>query len=1022
MLPHDIRQTQTKIERRLQLIKPLIYRKSVPLPPFRFNTLADALTPPPLDADIATWETIPPASYWGAKGMHFALATPFTIPDTFDPAAPAALLFNIGESGDFDHPEALIYIDGEAFCGVDRRHQEIHLPDRWRDGREHRLLLHGWCGLMGGTHVTDARKLYMGTSALVQVDVPTREFYTRAHMAWVAAKNLPENDPAKSRLFNALDDAFKVLDTRDPLGDCFYDSLPAADHVLREGIKAAGMPLDVSIAATGHAHIDVAWLWTVDETRHKAARTFSTVLRLMEQYPEFRFVQSTPQLYQWIMDDQPALFEQIKARIQEGRWETIGGMWLEADCNLTGAESLVRQLMYGRAFYRKHFGKDAESPVLWLPDVFGYAWNLPQLIKGAGLEYFFTIKIGWNQYNRLPYDSFWWQGLDGTKVLTHFSTAPEAHDINSRATYNAEVDSMVALGTWINYQQKHLHSDILMSYGWGDGGGGPTREMIENVRTLDAMPGIPQVRQARVIDFFRDLETESGAKLPTWNGELYLEAHRGTYTTQARNKRWNRKSEFLLHDAEFLATVASLLDKTYQYPHAALHQAWEILLLHQFHDIIPGSSIHEVYEQSERYYEEITRIGEKVKQDALEVIQGHYGGEPLMINPSGSQTYVEEPDRICPPYTVWVNPESLPSTGESWIEASPRCLDNGTLRIELNENGDISRVYLHKAGRLDFIEMGREILPSGAIANQFQLFEDRPNNWDAWDIDIFFDDRVSYAEPAHRIELVENTAYRKTIKIERRIGNSDYVQRISMTRDARHFDVRTGIIWRERHSLLKVAFPVDMLATKAIHEVQWGNVERPTTRNTSWDWARFETCAHKWVMLQEGDFAVSLINDCKYGHDVRDNVIRLSLLRSPTNPDPDADQRAQHFAYRFTADTTLQNTVRSAYTFNDPGFTVEGVSTQGKAASFHLIDLIEPEIVQVETVKRAEDDNGVIIRLYEYTRNRSTIKLRLGFPVREAYITNLLEENQSQLEVTEGGTITFPVTPFQIVTLRVIPE
>ncbi len=1019
MLPHDIRHTQLKIERRLQLIKPLIYRKSVPLAPFRFTSLAGALTPPPLDADTAAWEILPPNSYWGAKGMHFALATTFIIPDTFDSAA---LLFNLGESGDFDHPEALLYIDGEAFCGVDRRHQEIRLPNRWRDGREHHLLLHGWCGLMGGTHVTDARKLYMGTSALVQTDVAAREFYTRAQMAWVAAKNLPENDPAKSRLYNALDDAFKVLDTRDPLEDHFYTSLPAADRVLREGIKAAGMPLDVTIAATGHAHIDVAWLWTVDETRHKAARTFSTVLRLMEQYPEFQFVQSTPQLYKWMMQDQPALFEQIKVRVQEGRWETIGGMWLEADCNLTGAESLVRQFLYGRAFFREHFGADSESPILWLPDVFGYAWNLPQLIKGAGLEYFFTIKIGWNQYNRLPYDSFWWQGLDGTKVLTHFSTAPEASNINSRATYNAEVDSMVALGTWINYQQKHLHSDILMSYGWGDGGGGPTREMIENVRTLDAMPGIPQVRQARVVDFFRDLEAKSGAKLPTWNGELYLEAHRGTYTTQARNKRWNRKSEFLLHDAEFLATVASLLDKTYQYPHEAIHQAWEILLLHQFHDIIPGSSVHEVYEQSESYYAEITRLGEVIKQNALEVIQRHYGGEQLMVNPSGSQTYVEQPDRICPPYTVWVNPESLPSSGDSWVEASPRCLDNGTLRVELDEDGDITRVYLHKGGRLDLMEQGREILPSGALANQFQLFEDRPNNWDAWDIDIFFDDRVTYAEPAHRIELVENTAYRKTIKIERRIGSSDYVQRISMTRDARHFDVRTQIDWRERHSLLKVAFPVDMLATKAIHEVQWGNVERPTTRNTSWDWARFETCAHKWVMLQEGEFGVSLINDCKYGHDVRDNVIRLSLLRSPTNPDPDADQGVHEFAYRFTADTTLQNTVRSAYTFNDPGFTVEGTSTQSKAASFHLIDLVEPEIVQIETVKRAEDDNGVIVRLYEYTHSRSAIKLRLGFPVREAYITNLLEENQTQLEVIDGDTITFPVTPFQIVTLRVIPE
>lgn len=1011
MLPHDVRHTELKIERRLQLIKPLIYRKSAPLAPFRFMTLADALTPPPLDADTAAWDVIPPASYWGAKGMHFALATTFTVPDTFDSAA---LLLHIGESGDFDHPEALIYVDGEAFCGVDRRHQEIHLPDQWRDGREHRILLHGWCGLMGGTQVTEQRKLYMGQSAIVQVDVPTREFYTLAQMAWVAAKNLHENEPAKSRLFNVLDEAFKVLDTRDPLGDRFYASIPAAVQTLRDGIKAAGMPLDVTIAATGHAHIDVAWLWTLDETRHKAARTFSTVLRLMEQYPEYRFVQSTPQLYQWIAEDQPALFEQIKARVQEGRWETIGGMWLEADCNITGAESLVRQFLYGREFYRKQFGVDAESPVLWLPDVFGYAWNLPQLIKGAGLEYFFTIKIGWNQYNRLPYDSFWWQGLDGTKVLTHFSTAPEASNINSRATYNAEVDSMVALGTWINYQQKHLHSDILMSYGWGDGGGGPTREMIENVRTLSAMPGIPQVRQSRVIDFFRNLEAESGAKLPTWSGELYLEAHRGTYTTQARNKRWNRKSEFLLHDAEFLATVASLLDATYVYPHAALHQAWEILLLHQFHDIIPGSSIHEVYEQSERYYAEITSLGEQVKQGALDVIKQHIGGEQLAINPGYGMANLNFSAGFIPPYAIW-SAEHLPRNDDNvfgWNEASTTVLDNSRIRVELNADGDITRIY--------DVMREREVLPQGAIANQFQMFEDRPNNWDAWDIDIFFEDRVAYAQPAHQITLVEDTDYRKTIEIRRRIGQGEYVQRLSLWGAADYIDFETTIDWRERHSLLKVAFPVDLLATKATYEVQWGNVERPTTQNSSWDWARFESCAHKWVMLQEGDYSVSLMNDCKYGHDVKDSVIRLSLLRSSTNPDPEADQGLQTFTYRFAVNTFLEGTVALAYALNDPAMLVPGI-VGGDIDTFTFVRSTANDVV-VETIKRAEDDNGVIVRLYEYARNRSEVSLLFGFPVREVYITNLLEENQAQLEVIDGDTVTFTITPFQIVTLRVIPE
>ena len=400
----------------------------------------------------------------------------------------------------------------------------------------------------------------MRQCAVVQIHQPTRDFIAIARVALETANNIEENNPVKHQLFNALNDAFNTLDTRDPLGDeRFYKSILPATQILKTGIDESGSALDAVIHATGHAHIDVAWLWTLGQTHRKSERTFHNVIRLMEQFPDYHFSQSQPQLYQFIKEDQPALFESIKQRIKEGRWEPMGGMWVEADCNLSGAESLARQFLLGRTFFRENFGKDAESPVLWLPDVFGYAWALPQLIKQAGLKYFMTIKIGWSQYNRLPYDTFMWQGIDGTQILTHFSTVKEFGSAYA-STYNAMANAKEALGTWQNFQQKDLHKSLLMAYGFGDGGGGPTREMLENIEVMKNFPALPQVQQSSVRSFFENLESELAQKnrTPVWNGELYLEYHRGTYTTQARNKRANRKSEFLLHDAEFLAVLASL--------------------------------------------------------------------------------------------------------------------------------------------------------------------------------------------------------------------------------------------------------------------------------------------------------------------------------------------------------------------------------------------------------------------------------------------------------------------------------
>ncbi len=1044
---HKVRWTTEKITARLALIAPLVYRRREPLPPFRYAVLDGPLDPPPVspDVDESGWDTITPESYWGEAYTNFTMRSTFKVPSDWDAAAPAALYLPLGRSGDFSHPETLVYIDGEPYAAGDRHHQEILLPERWRDGATHRLALHGWTGLMQDWDFKVKHRLFMQSCAVVQIDRPTRAFVVAARIALGIAKVLDDNAPAKGHLLNALDAAFKHLDTRAPLGDAFYAGVPTAHDILRAGIEKAGPPMDVDIIAAGHAHIDVAWLWTLGQTRRKAGRTFHNVTRLMEQFPNYHFTQSQPQLYAYVKEDYPALFDAIRARITEGRWEPIGGMWVEADCNLSGPESLARQFLLGRTFFAEHFGTGADSPVLWLPDVFGYAWNLPQLIKQAGMEYFFTIKIGWNQYNRLPYDSFWWQGLDGSRVLTHFSTTKEPNSTFA-STYNADASPGQTIGTWLNFQQKELQHTLLMSFGYGDGGGGPTREMLENIEAMRSFPATPRIQPGKVIDFFRTLEAESGDRLPTWNGELYFEYHRGTYTTQARNKRANRKSEFMLHDAEFLAAFAGLLDSGYTYPADIFRKAWGLVCLNQFHDIIPGSSIGPVYAESLQQYAEVADMSIAARDAALDAIAAQVGGDVLVVNPTAFcrddlvfwPGALSEGERLQRPDGrpvltqaaeggIWIAPGALaplsltpfvlaegetlrPDTG---LIATPRRLENACLRVELNDAGDITRIY-DKAN-------AREVLPEGMVANQFQAFEDRPLNFDAWDIDIFYDDKMWTSDPASSIEVVEAGPLRATLEIRRRILHSPYVQRITLNADRPRIDINTRIEWQEKHILLKAAFPVEVFAPFATYEIQWGNVQRPTHRNTSWDWARFETAAQKWVDLSEGDYGVSLLNDGKYGHDIRDNVMRISLLRAPTNPDPDADQGTQHFAYSLLphSGTWDETTVAAAYAINDPLIAINGKGGAPTVAAVGFMSTDRPNII-IETVKRAEDGKGIIVRLYESQRQRGPVTLTAGFDLQGAWRTNLLEVEGEALDV-DGNKVNLYVKPYEIVTLRLLP-
>jgi alpha-mannosidase len=1052
--------TESKIARRLELVETLVYRRDQPLSPFRLHAGDEPLVAP--DVDDGDWPVIEPGTCWGKLHQGFTLRTTFVMPAGWRP--PVALFLPIGNARQFVHPEALACVDGVAWQGVNAYHQEVLLPPRWCDGNPHVLALHGWFGIGN-------EPVLMGQPEIVQIHQPTRDFVAAARVALGVLRELDENDPVHGHLLNALDEAFRQLDLREPFdcaqdkpfGDGFYNSVTAAQQTLDEGLAAAGPPLAVDIIAVGHAHLDVAWLWPTSQTRRKAARTFSSVLRLMEQFPDFHFTQSQPQLYRYVAEDHPDIFERVRARVAEGRWEVTGGTWVQADCNVTGAESLVRQFLLGRRFFRQHFG-DAETPILWLPDTFGFPWTLPQLIKQAGLKYFMTTKLSWNQYNRLPYDSFWWQGLDGTRILTHFITTPDTAG-NWYNTYNGDLTPRQVIGTWRNYQQKGTHAELLTAFGWGDGGGGPTREMLENGRRLANHPGAPRVRLGSASEFFQNLEVRAGGRLPVWNGELYLEYHRGTYTSQAHTKRANRKCEFLLHDAEFLAAWAALATG-YEYPHAELTRAWELLCLNQFHDVLPGSSIGQVYEDSACDYEAIRAIGEQVRETALAALARllpetaafvavnptsfggrHIGllperlaegqtltdlasGEPLVIQPVEDGTLVE---------VVHVEPYGLVALGSGDTPPPPPAgmlvahlingvavLENDALCVEFDMAGDIIRLFDKT--------VGREVLPPGRRANVFRAFEDRPlGEEDAWNIDIFYDDKQWAAEPAHSLMMIEQGPLRAGLEIRRRILNSEIVQRVYLHRDSHCLDFDTWVDWREHHVLFKVAFPVDVLSPVATYDIQWGNIQRPTHRNTSWDWARFETCAHKWVDLSEGDYGVSLLNDCKYGYDVQGDVVRLTLLRSPTYPDPNADKGEHRFTYSLLPHRGdwRMGTVPTAYMLNDP-LIVRRVNSGGPSPpglgrteggrgspSQSLVAVGVPNVI-IETVKQAENGRGLVVRLYENERSRGSATLRTGFPLASAYRCNLLEEDETPLAVTQNA-VHFSVKPYQIVTLRLVP-
>jgi len=733
-------------------------------------------------------------------------------------------------------------------------------------------------------------------------------------------------------------------------------------------------PQSGKVALVGHAHIDTAWLWTLEETRRKVKRTFATVTELMRRYPAFRSVQSFAEYYRELEDDDPALLEQVKAQVTRGAWEPIGGFWVEPDINMPCGESLVRQALYGQLYFEKTFGR--RHSVGWLPDTFGFSPALPQILSGAGLKSLFTIKIGWSETNRFPHTRFWWEGIDGSRVLVQMMNTPED-------TYNGQVDPGSLLRVWRNHADKAIGSQALQPIGYGDGGGGPTEEMIENGRILKDFPAIPAAHFANVDDYFAHAHAEAREKPPSvWSGELYLEYHRGTLSTQGRTKRLHRRAERDLIAAEALSGFAHLLGGPRP---RSLADAWRTLMINQFHDVLPGSSINPVYAQTERELAEVVSIAEAESARALDAIasslcdgkarEGHLvvnpdlSARPLRLSSdqsiAGGQTVEEgavlaSEDHV-PPLSVWVG---TPSAISVPVRAEARALENRYLRVEFSDDGTLSRVLDKR--------VGRDVLDGAG--NQIWAYRDQPREYDAWDIDEDYR-RSGKTISASKIEIAEEGPHRAALRVTRAWRDSMIVQSVRLWANSARLDFHTQFDWHDRRILLKALFPLQIRSDFATFECAFGIYRRPTHANTSWDAARFEVAAHRFVDLSEQGYGAALLNDGRYGHHAYDNELGITLLRAPTLPDRFADEGVQSVTYALyphTDDWFEGGVLAEAEDLNRPLF---HRSVRSSEAFAHPFLKMRGAACALGALKPAKNGEGLILRVYEPAGARGPLEI-----------------------------------------------
>ncbi|KAJ2811264.1 Glycoside hydrolase, 38 vacuolar alpha mannosidase [Coemansia furcata] len=969
--------------------------------------------------------------------------------------------------------EAMIWsADGEPIMGLTggggrERHVDYLLTERASEHEEPRqLYVEMACNDLFGNgdyhQRPQDRSIYyrLNSADLVSHNEPVLALYYDLQVINDMANRITEESPRSWQALAAANAIVNVFEHTD------LSTVEPAREIARQFFKAQGGDSNHQVYAIGNCHIDTAWLWPYAETKRKAARSWSTQLQLMDVYPEYKFAASQGQQLEWLKENYPSLFSKIQDKAKTGQFIPIGATWVECDCNMPSGESLVRQFLLGQHFFKEHFGEI--SDVFWLPDTFGYASQLPQIVRLAGAKYFFTQKLSWNSMNRFPNTTFRWVGLDGSHVLTHMAPSN---------TYVGQCTPGELMDSVKRHKDLSYTNESLYLFGNGDGGGGPLRDMLERMRRMENLDGLPRVKQAHPREFYEHVE-QTTKDLVSWKGELYFELHRGTYTSQANNKLWNRQSEFVLRDVELLSTIAHSKDwQNFTYPADELTRLWKLVCLNQFHDVIPGSSINMVYRDSDKIYEDVFASAKNLRRCALDII---YGELPPLANATPEDTgfvvlnttswmrtsivavpaqlesmYMRQTDvdsslvQVCkgngvvltiaanvPGYGAQVvTPSAHHNTRAQFVPVRVSAsethgsyvMENRHVRVVIDSNGRITSYYDHAEKR--------ELVAAGAAGNVLELYDDVPDYWDAWDIEVYSLEKYRALEGGD-VTISEEGPLVASLQLRMRLSESSTLtQKISLSAISTRLDFETNVDWHENRKCLKASFTWDIVSDVATYETQFGVVQRPTHRNTSWDIAKFEVCAHKFTDLSEFGYGVALLNDCKYGHATLENKMSLSLLRAPKAPDEHCDMgqhRFRYAVYPHVGSFNESNVVQEAYQFNVP-LQVLPVNPSALLEG-HELPLGQPcfsisgaRNVVLDTVKLAEDKSGYIVRLYEAYGGHARALLTTKLPAASVHKVNILEKrmcedaNNSELcWLSHSKTVEVVFKPFEIVTLKFI--
>lgn len=940
--------------------------------------------------------------------------------------------------------ETLVWVNGKLAGSTNRKHDYVLLTTCAEGGKRYELMFESYAG-HGATPehycivVPDEDPIpepvkpqrTVPEASIITWNEQAYQLYMDIKMLYLASNAMDENSMRRNQMEKALEDVTCILKLEES-EDIFNSSVEESIAFLKPYLEAHNGSTTPEMFCIGHGHLDIAWLWDIEVTKRKVLRTFSTALSMMKEYPEYKFLQSQPYLYTMVKEMYPELYIEIKKAIERGQWIADGAMWVESDTNLVSGESLIRQFMYGKRFFKEEFG--LESKVLWLPDVFGYSGALPQIMKGCGVEYFSTHKIYKNFQGGtdFPYDTYQWEGIDGSKVIGH-----------NHRIYNARTKPDWLLDRWNKCNQKKETKVMLYPYGWGDGGGGPARDHLEYLRRTKDFEGVPKTRQASLLEFFQELE-RVGLPDAKYVGELYYEAHRGVYTTQANVKKGNRKSELGLREIEMWHTVASAVNQG-DYPKDEIETLWKKVLLNQFHDILPGSSIEKVYEVANREYMEILRDINILFHNGIDKVMTESDNTYTVFNSlswvrdtyvvlpiSNSRVSIEDEQgkmlssqsiKYGDHIALLVQVPSIPPCGTKilrlvsdkatnmkqgvWIKGN--ILENDFLRVEINNYGEIVSLWDKEAIR--------ELIPTDQKMNKLEMYQDQPTIFDAWEIEAAYKKNPVDLYEDVKIVPKHSGPLEVSISIKRTINNSVINQNIILRAGERKIDFECEVDWRETHKLLKVAFPADIQTDVARYEIQFGHIKRATHQNTAFEKARFEVSGHKWMDISEHNYGMTIINDCKYGWDVLDGIPRLTLLRSPIAPDKNADRGIHNFIYSVYVHNTPfdHNVVRQGYELNIPAKIKDGTIIDKMSKTLLSVDT--PNII-VETIKKSEDGESIIVRMYEALKQTTRCKLKISLPIESISVCNMIEEQIEEIPLSKES-IELRFRPFEVKTLQI---